>query len=212
MSTTTRFGERVKLLREGRGFSMQHVADELGRRLSRTYYASFVQRIENGDTIPPERVIRVLAAVLGEDPDLLLALGRAEDSRAVESEREDPARNRFGQRVRQARRRKRLSQRQLAEAVSSGGGDVTLTFPSVSGIERGVYVPSIPVIRRLAEVLGEDPDTLLELAGKFDGRALQELAQADPRIARLLALLSAGKVTQEQIQAIAAILEREQHS
>jgi transcriptional regulator with XRE-family HTH domain len=206
---TTRFGNRVKHLREERGFSMQYVASELGRLLARTYYASFVQRIENGDTIPPERVIRALATVLGEDADPLLALARAEDSRAVESEVEDPASNRLGRRVREARRRKHLSQRQLAEAVSSSG-DITLTFPSVSGIERGSYIPSIPVLRLLAAVLEEDFDTLLELAGKFDSRVLQGMAQADTRIARLLTLLSAGKITEEQLQAITTILELEQ--
>jgi len=209
--TTARFGIRVKHLREERNFSMQHVARELGRLLARTYYASFVQRIENGDTIPPERVIRALATVLGEDADPLLSLARAEDSRAVEREREEPAANRLGRRVQQARRRKELSQRQLAEAASSGG-EVTLTYPSVSGIERGTYIPSIPVIKRLASVLGEDFDTLLELAGKFDARVLQEMAQADPSIARLLALLSAGKITEQQLKEITAILELEQHT
>jgi transcriptional regulator with XRE-family HTH domain len=209
--TTARFGARVKDLREGRGFSMQYVASELGRLLEKTYYASFVQRVENGDSIPPERVIRALATILGKEADALLDLARAEDTRAVESEREDPATNRLGRAVRHARLRKGLSQRQLADAVSSGGG-VTLTFPSVSGIERGAFIPSIQVIKRLASVLEENSETLLELAGKFDGRVLQGRAQADPRIARLLTFLSAGKITEQQLQAITAILELEQNT
>ena len=56
-------------------------------------------------------------------------------------------RSAFGQRIRELRRRKRLSQEQLAARA-----DLHWTY--VSGIERGVRDPGLRTVARLATALG----------------------------------------------------------
>jgi len=56
--------------REDRAFSIRKVASRVGVE------PSYLSKVERGQTPPPsEAKIRLLAAELGEDPDVLLALG-----------------------------------------------------------------------------------------------------------------------------------------
>ena len=65
------------------------------------------------------------------------------------------ARLRFGQRLRELRRERGLSQEALG-----GRADLDLTY--VGGIERGERNPSLVNICRLAGALGVEPSVLLE--------------------------------------------------
>lgn len=69
------FGEYVRQVRErlradDRGFSLRQVAQRIGVE------PAYLSKIERGDVAPPsEQTIRKLAGELGEDPDMLLAMG-----------------------------------------------------------------------------------------------------------------------------------------
>ena len=86
----------------------------------------------------------------------------------------------FGQRIRRLRKARKLTQRELAERVAAGlheegrGFDVTY----LSKIENGhMPPPSTAAILQLAEVLEDDSDGLLALAGKAPpdlGQTLKE--------------------------------------
>jgi transcriptional regulator with XRE-family HTH domain len=61
--------QREKLKETDPSFSLRKVAAEIGVQ------PSFLSKVERGlDPPPSEKKIRALAAVLGEDPDVLLAL------------------------------------------------------------------------------------------------------------------------------------------
>ena len=71
----------------------------------------------------------------------------------------------FGQYVRE--RRLELDAQQGGYSVRKTAALVGVQFSYLSKVERGeVAPPSEATIKRLAEVLGEDPDVLLALAGK----------------------------------------------
>ena len=86
----------------------------------------------------------------------------------------------FGQRIRRLRKTRKLTQRELADRVAAGlheegrGFDVTY----LSKIENGhMPPPSTAAILCLAEVLEDDSDELLALAGKAPpdlGQTLKE--------------------------------------
>lgn len=66
----------------------------------------------------------------------------------------------FGQRLRELRTAQKLTQSQLAERCGSN-------HPFISNLERGVKVPSLTMILRLAEALECD---VYELVAVFDER------------------------------------------
>lgn len=61
----------------------------------------------------------------------------------------------FGQRVREVRLEKSMTQEQLAEAAG-----LHPTF--ISNVERGYRVPSVPTLLRLARSLGVSPGALVD--------------------------------------------------
>lgn len=79
--------ERRELLREGdRSFSLRQVAERVGIE------PSYLSKIERGDQPPPgEETTRALAAELGEDPDLLLAMAGKVSSDLLAIIRKRPA-------------------------------------------------------------------------------------------------------------------------
>lgn len=85
-----------------------------------------------------------------------------------------------------AQQRKDCSLRQVALAIG-----VEPSF--LSKVERGLEPPpSEPKIRRLAEVLGEDPDALLAMAGKISDDLKQVIMQRPQLFADLLRQLKAA--------------------
>ena len=87
----TAFGEylreqRQRLLKEDRGFSVRQLANRVG------FEPSYLSKVERGETPPPsEAKIVALAAELGEDPDVLLALAGKISSELQEIIRKRPA-------------------------------------------------------------------------------------------------------------------------
>jgi transcriptional regulator with XRE-family HTH domain len=84
----------------------------------------------------------------------------------------------FGVRLRELRRERGFTQRQLAALVH-------LDFTYLSKLENGADVPGEQAVKRLAEVLQSDPDELLSLAGKLPSE-LREWTTNDQRAVRLL--------------------------
>ena len=74
----------------------------------------------------------------------------------------------FGERIRELRAAKSLTQRELAEAVAlrTIGYGRGFSFTYLSKIENRLRRPSKVAIYQLAKVLGADVDELLGLAGR----------------------------------------------
>ena len=106
----------------------------------------------------------------------------------------------FGQTIRQLRRTQRLTQRDLAERVQALGLKADFTYISKIENDRTDLPPSELLIRGLAQVLETDGEALLELAGKFDQKALQEVVAEMPEAAVLLRRLQARKISQRQLR------------
>lgn len=106
----------------------------------------------------------------------------------------------FGQTIRQLRRAQRLTQRELAESVQALGLKADFTYISKIENDRLEFPPSEPLIRGLAQVLAAEAEALLELAGKFNQKALQEVVAEMPEAGILLRRLQAGKISQQQLR------------
>lgn len=106
----------------------------------------------------------------------------------------------FGQTIRQLRRAHRLTQRELAENVQALGLKADFTYISKIENDRLEIPPSEPLIRALAQLLETDAEALLEMAGKFDQKALQEVVAEMPEAAILLRRLQARKISQTQLR------------
>jgi transcriptional regulator with XRE-family HTH domain len=101
----------------------------------------------------------------------------------------------FGKRVLQLRRNSKLTQRELAARLE-------IDFTYVSKIENDNLPnpPSEQLIRSLARELSADPEELLDLAGKFSQRTLQNVVAEMPEAGILLRRLQAGRISREQIK------------
>ena len=106
----------------------------------------------------------------------------------------------FGQTIRQLRRAHRLTQRELAENVQALGLKADFTYISKIENDRLEIPPSEPLIRALAQLLDTDAEALLEMAGIFDQKALQEVVAEMPEAAILLRRLQARKISQTQLR------------
>lgn len=106
----------------------------------------------------------------------------------------------FGQTIRQLRRAHRLTQRELAENVQALGLKADFTYISKIENDRLEIPPSEPLIRALAQLLDADAEALLEMAGKFDQKALQEVVAEMPEAAILLRRLQARKISPKQLR------------
>jgi len=106
----------------------------------------------------------------------------------------------FGQTIRQLRRASRLTQRELAERLHALGLKADFTYISKIENDRLEILPSEALIRGLAQILETDAETFLELAGKFDQKALQEVVAEIPEAGILLRRLQARKISQKQLR------------
>ncbi len=96
----------------------------------------------------------------------------------------------FGQRLRDLRKQKNLSQRDLAARVG-------IDFTYLSKIEGGRSdPPSEVIIRRIAQVLEADEDELINLAGKVP-KDLKAVLEESPQAVELLRVLSERKLPDE---------------
>lgn len=99
----------------------------------------------------------------------------------------------FGERLRELRKHRGLSQRDLA-------GLVGIDFTYLSKIEVGrMDPPSEAVIRKLAQSLGADADELINLAGKVP-KELKAVLGENPQAVELLRVLSERRLPEETYQ------------
>jgi transcriptional regulator with XRE-family HTH domain len=101
----------------------------------------------------------------------------------------------FGERIRGLRKAHCLTQRKFAELLN-------VDFTYISKIENGKveFPPSEVLIRKMADILETDAEELLDLAGQFNHRALQELVAEIPEAGTLLRRLQLRQLTRQQIQ------------
>jgi len=93
----------------------------------------------------------------------------------------------FGRRLRELRKQKKISQRDLATQVA-------VDFTYLSKIEGGrLAPPSEDVIRRLAQALDADENELINLAGKIP-KDLKAVLEESPQAVELLRVLSERKL------------------
>src|SRR6266496_2331632 len=96
----------------------------------------------------------------------------------------------FGRRLRELRKQKNISQRDLATQVA-------VDFTYLSKIEGGrLAPPSEDVIRRLAQALDADENELINLAGKVP-KDLKAVLEESPQAVELLRVLSERKLPDE---------------
>jgi transcriptional regulator with XRE-family HTH domain len=62
------FGQHIRDLREAKSLSVRQVAAQLGLE------SSYLSKIEHGERLPSEAVLEALAALLGANPHILLAM------------------------------------------------------------------------------------------------------------------------------------------
>jgi len=107
----------------------------------------------------------------------------------------------FGDKIRELRKRKRLSQRDLAERVG-------IDFTYLSKIENNkVPPPSDTVIRKLSRELESDSEELLMLAAKVSQQDLRKAVAQDPRVGILFRKLQSRELTDEQLRQMLEIIE-----
>jgi HTH-type transcriptional regulator, competence development regulator len=109
----------------------------------------------------------------------------------------------FGQRIRELRRERNLSQRDLAAKIG-------IDFTYLSKIEVGrMEPPSEPVIRRMAQELGADEDELINLAGKVP-KELKAVLDDNPEAVELLRVLSEQRLPDDTYRTMLGIVRKAQ--
>ena len=105
----------------------------------------------------------------------------------------------FGNRIRQLRKGKGLSQRDFADKIG-------IDFTYLSKIENGkVEPPSEEKIRLIARELGEEEEELLALAGKFSAEEMRRAVEKEPNVGRLLRKIQSRSLTSEQVKKMLTI-------
>lgn len=171
-----RFGARLRELRGGRPL--------LGVSAESDIPPSTLGNYEAGRVAPVVPRLRDLAAVLGADPDALVALlasvaaevaeqgGRVRRLRGLQTTPGLPGRppsrvypySTFGAELRVRRREKKIALSALAEALG-------ITTDSLSHYERGKMLPRVDRLQGLAAALDLSPETLIAKAGAAAAQA-----------------------------------------
>ena len=99
----------------------------------------------------------------------------------------------FGELIRRLRKERHLGLRDTAEKVG-------ITAGYLSRIEKGVeqYPPREEIIRQLAELLEQDFDLLMQLAGRVSGE-MKDLFGDDPKLPEFLRAAREQKLTGEDL-------------
>ncbi len=106
----------------------------------------------------------------------------------------------FGDRLRELRKARELTQRELALKV-----DIDFTY--LSKIETGsAPPPAEKTIRELARVLRTDPEELIFLAGKVP-KDLGKIAASSTAIPTILRGMKEGEFTEEELQQCLRMLQ-----
>ncbi|MBN1611402.1 MAG: helix-turn-helix transcriptional regulator [Polyangiaceae bacterium] len=108
--------------------------------------------------------------------------------------------NTFGQQIRELRKAKGLTQRQLAERI-----EIDFTYLSKLENDRPGFAPSEAVIQKIAKELGADAEDLTLLARKIP-EAIQETMTENPKAKAFLR--SAGELTDAEWDRILEIARK----
>ena len=200
----TAFGNSVQRLREAKHLSLGKVAGQITTQLKRKVYPSTIQRIERGESDPDQVFIRALEAVLGVDEGELLALADWNVG-SVQSPAEEP----FGVMIRRMRKEKGYTAKQLSAMVTQGPNGARLRPSYLNGIESGRYLPSVDVIRGLAQALDAEEVQFLERSRKLDKQLLQERFENDPVVASILHALATKYLSENQVLVLQLALQNE---
>lgn len=99
----------------------------------------------------------------------------------------------FGKYIKELRINAKLSQRDLAEKAN-------IDFTYLSKIENGKMAPpSEETIKKLAEILNEDPDKLIIMADKIPSD-YKPVLQSSPEVPMLLRTISSGNFSEEKLK------------
>lgn len=112
----------------------------------------------------------------------------------------------FGMTIRTLRKGQGFTQRKLAAELQRAGFRADMTY--ISKIETGKlpHGPSLDLIRALAAILQTDTEQLLDLAGKFDPKVLQERIAAMPEVGLLVRRLQSPTLTRRRLQQALRVL------
>ena len=102
----------------------------------------------------------------------------------------------FGERIRRVRTEKKLGLRQAALKAN-----ISATFLSRVENEKEAAVPSEETIRKLAEVLGDSFDELMQLAGRIP-TSVKDYITADPGMPEFLRRAKESNLSSEQLMAL----------
>ena len=105
----------------------------------------------------------------------------------------------FGERVRELRKAKAMTQKELADRVS-------IDFTYLSKLETGkADPPGEDVVRGLARALGADPEELVYLAGKVP-KALRGVVASSSAIPVVFRALRDGTIDDEELKSLVEAL------
>ncbi|MDK2889295.1 Helix-turn-helix [Desulfofundulus australicus DSM 11792] len=181
-------GEKIRALREERGYTLQDLARRANLSLS------YLSEIERGSKRPSLKTIEKLAAALNV-PKAQLIEGDVTDSGLS-----------LGDKIRILRSEKNLS---LQELASRAG--ISLSY--LSEIERGTVYPALSTLKRIAEALEVSPTSIMGQEGSLGHKlkALREeygLTQA--QLANLAGVTAGliGQIEQGKVQPSLKTLEK----
>ncbi|SHJ32156.1 helix-turn-helix domain-containing protein [Desulfofundulus thermosubterraneus] len=181
-------GEKIRALREERGYTLQDLARRANLSLS------YLSEIERGSKRPSLKTIEKLAAALNV-PRAQLIEGDVTD-RGLS----------LGDKIRIMRNEKNLSLQELAERAG-----ISLSY--LSEIERGTVYPALSTLKRIAEALEVSPTSIMGQEGSLGHKlkALREeygLTQA--QLANLAGVTAGliGQIEQGKVQPSLKTLEK----
>lgn len=181
-------GEKIRALREERGYTLQ----ELARRANLSL--SYLSEIERGSKKPSLKTLEKLAAALNVPKTQLIEGDVVERGLSL------------GDKIRILRTEKKLSLQELADRAG-----ISLSY--LSEIERGTVYPSLSTVKRIAEALGVPPTSIMAQEGSlgYKLKALREeygLTQA--QLAKLAGVTAGliGQIEQGKVQPSLKTLEK----
>ncbi|AEG15572.1 helix-turn-helix transcriptional regulator [Desulfofundulus sp. TPOSR] len=181
-------GEKIRALREERGYTLQDLARRANLSLS------YLSEIERGSKRPSLKTIEKLAAALN--------VSRAQ---LIEGDVTDRGLS-LGDKIRIMRSEKNLSLQELADRAG-----ISLSY--LSEIERGTVYPALSTLKRIAEALEVPPTSIMGQEGSLGHKlkALREeygLTQA--QLANLAGVTAGliGQIEQGKVQPSLKTLEK----
>lgn len=99
----------------------------------------------------------------------------------------------FGKRIQRVRKDQKLGLRQAA-----GKAGISATFLSRVENEKEAATPSEDTIRKLAEVLGDDFDELMQLAGRIPSK-VKDYMKTDPGMPEFLRRAQESNISSEKL-------------